>query len=175
MDILTTQLKERSTSLRTVERSFRIVSPVFLCKSSDYEIFVSGQEFFSTYSEDVSDTISNQLLSFKGCFENELKKMNSTREMLEFILLKNYSSCSSFSEIVTACYLFLTLPVTVASAERSFSKLKIIKNYLRSTMGQERLSSLAIISIENKIAKSLDISSLVTAFANAKARKKMLF
>ncbi|GAA6073826.1 zinc finger MYM-type protein 1-like [Tachysurus ichikawai] len=29
-----------------------------------------------------------------------------------------------------------TLPVTVAAAERSFSKLKLIKNYLRSTMAQ---------------------------------------
>jgi hypothetical protein len=36
--------------------------------------------------------------------------------------------------------IMLTVPVTVASAEQSFSKLKIIKNYLRTTMTQERLS-----------------------------------
>ncbi|CAF1401603.1 unnamed protein product [Didymodactylos carnosus] len=34
---------------------------------------------------------------------------------------------------------FLTFPVTVASNEREFNKLKIIKNRLRSTMGDERL------------------------------------
>ncbi|KAK4874583.1 hypothetical protein RN001_013943 [Aquatica leii] len=36
--------------------------------------------------------------------------------------------------------ILLTMPVSVATTERSFSKLKIIKNYLRSTMGQNRLT-----------------------------------
>ena len=48
----------------------------------------------------------------------------------------------------------VTLPVTVASAERSFSKLKIIKNYLRSSMSQEHLSGLAIMSINHDIGEA---------------------
>ncbi|KAK5639195.1 hypothetical protein RI129_011687 [Pyrocoelia pectoralis] len=36
-------------------------------------------------------------------------------------------------------YLLLTLPVSVASGERSFSNLKLIKSYLRSTMSQSRM------------------------------------
>jgi len=55
-----------------------------------------------------------------------------------------------------ALRILLTIPVTVASGERSFSKLKLIKTYVRSTMGDERLSSLAILSIENDIAENLD-------------------
>ena len=43
--------------------------------------------------------------------------------------------------------ILLTIPVTVASGERSFSKLKFIKSYLRSTMSQERLNGLAMLSI----------------------------
>uniref|UniRef100_A0A452GQH4 DUF4371 domain-containing protein n=1 Tax=Gopherus agassizii TaxID=38772 RepID=A0A452GQH4_9SAUR len=52
--------------------------------------------------------------------------------------------------------ILLTTPVTVAGAERSFSRMKLIKNILRSTMTDDRLSALAVISIENKIARSLD-------------------
>ena len=49
------------------------------------------------------------------------------------------------------------MSVTVASAERSFSKLKLIKNYLRSTMTQERLTTLSTISIEEAILDDIDI------------------
>ncbi|GFW47670.1 hypothetical protein TNCV_2828621 [Trichonephila clavipes] len=49
----------------------------------------------------------------------------------------------------------LTVPVSTASVERSFSKLKLIKTYLRSTMSQERLSALSVLSIEAEIAASV--------------------
>ena len=45
-----------------------------------------------------------------------------------------------------------SIPVTSCSAERSFSGLRRIKNYLRNTMGQTRLSSLALLNIERKYA-----------------------
>ena len=70
-----------------------------------------------------------------------------------------------------ALRILLTIPVTVASAERSFSKLKLIKTYLRSTMSDERLSSLAVLSIENAIAHELDVTEVVRKFAETKARK----
>lgn len=43
--------------------------------------------------------------------------------------------------------IMLTTPVPVASGERSFSKLKLIKTYLRNAMKQDRLNELTIISI----------------------------
>jgi len=42
----------------------------------------------------------------------------------------------------------LTIPVFVVSAERSFSKLKLTKSYLRSTMSQQRLNRLVLLFIE---------------------------
>nr|XP_047145653.1 zinc finger MYM-type protein 1-like [Hydra vulgaris] len=57
--------------------------------------------------------------------------------------------------------ILLTIPVTVASGERSFSKLKLIKTYLRNTMLQDRLNSLSMLSIEQDIAENLDFSSIL--------------
>ena len=69
--------------------------------------------------------------------------------------------------------ILLTIPVTVASGERSFSKLKLIKSYLRSTMSQERLNGLAMLSIEKDMVDKLDYTSLIDAFAAKNARRVM--
>lgn len=50
---------------------------------------------------------------------------------------------SIFGEVRIALRIFCTLPVTVAGRERAFSKLNIIKIFMRSTMSQERLNNLA--------------------------------
>jgi hypothetical protein len=62
--------------------------------------------------------------------------------------------------------------VTSASAERSFSKLKLIKNYLRNSIGQERLSSIALLNIERQQTNDINIQNIIDNFANKKARKK---
>ena len=64
------------------------------------------------------------------------------------------------------------MPVTVASGERSFSKLKLIKTYFQSTISQERLDNLAMLSIENDIAKTIDLENILRLFANKKALKE---
>ena len=98
--------------------------------------------------------------------------------MLQPLQLLNKLVClklqSLFPNIFIALRLFLTLPVSVASAERSFSKLKLIKNYLGSTIGQNRLRSLASMSIESDIAEKLDYTSVIENFADAEARKAFL-
>ena len=66
----------------------------------------------------------------------------------------------------------MTLPVTVASAERSFSKLNIIKtDFMRSTMTQDRLNDLAFLSIESEVTRKIDFTDIIDMFAMKKARK----
>lgn len=88
--------------------------------------------------------------------------------------LHDFGLIESYPNINIAIRLFLTLPVSIASCERSFSKLKLIKNYLRSTIGQDRLSNLAIISIEYNIAKDINYDDIINDFAQMKARRVQL-
>lgn len=76
-----------------------------------------------------------------------------------------------FPNLTIALEILLSLPVSVASAETSFSKLKFIKNYLRSTMHQDRLSNLALLSIESDLSENLNVEQIVDQFANAKVRR----
>ena len=64
------------------------------------------------------------------------------------------------------------MPVTVASAERSFSKLKLITNFMWSTMTQERLDDLATLSIESELARKLEFDEITNSFALEKQNKK---
>lgn len=52
-----------------------------------------------------------------------------------------------------------------ASTERSFSKLKLIKNYLRSTVLQKRFSDLALLTIEKYVSTNLDYEIIIENFA----------
>jgi hypothetical protein len=70
-----------------------------------------------------------------------------------------------------------TIAFTSATNERSFSKLKIVKNRLRSTMLDDRLSALMLMYCERDIMDALDIEDLITLFAggdNAVERRIVL-
>ena len=57
----------------------------------------------------------------------------------------------------------------MATAERSFSKLKLIERYFRNIMQDDRLSGLAVLSTENAEARKLDVSKIIDDFASRKA------
>jgi len=61
--------------------------------------------------------------------------------------------------------------VSVVSAQMTFSKLKIIKTFLRSTMSQERLDELAPLSIEKDMLNKINYDNLINDFASEKVWK----
>jgi len=64
-----------------------------------------------------------------------------------------YDLSSFYSEIHTACIINWSLLVAVAMAERSFYKLKLLKNYLRNSILQDGLTGTSIINIDNSGTK----------------------
>ena len=88
------------------------------------------------------------------------KETKRAIEVLDYLKMMNFC----FSNVWIAYRILLTIPVTVASTERSFSKLKLIKSYLRSTMSQERLNGLVILSIEKHMLEQIVFNSLIIDF-----------
>jgi hypothetical protein len=78
---------------------------------------------------------------------------------------------TSFQNVNIAFRIYLSIFGTSSEGERSFSKLRLIKNYLRSTMGQSRLSSLALLLIENDVRLEMTCEDVICDVANAKSRK----
>ncbi|XP_039311326.1 uncharacterized protein LOC113005043 [Solenopsis invicta] len=98
------------------------------------------------------------------------KNIHDPLNVLKFINQNNLQSV--LSNLWTALRILLTIPITVASGERSFSKLKLIKTYLRTSTSDDRLSVLAILSIENEITQKIDLAKVIKSLWDLKARKK---
>lgn len=118
---------------------------------------------FSDFSKDFpEDLLLNLRNIYSKSFDtsrlkNELKvfycldefKNKSLTELVVFMKTNNLDIV--YEEVYKLAQLILTFPSTIASSERSFSALKRIKDYLRSTQSQNRLSSLAMLSIEKDL------------------------
>ena len=113
-----------------------------------------------TYNQNLSDDFPQQLLAFRNIMMSKIESNATIKDLAELLIVKHSSIMTSVPDVVTVFKIFLTLPVTVASAERSFSKLKLIKNYMymRSNMSQDMLSGLSILNIENERARNSDFS-----------------
>lgn len=164
------QLKERFKGLYEVTNKFDFLIPQNIFKYNEHDIIKATYDFQMFYKNDISTDITRQILCIKVVLNDSLKTIHSIKNLLQYIL-DNDMACM-YNNIFTACIIFLTLPVTVANAERSFSKLKIIKNYLRNSMLQVRLSNISILNIERNRTDELDINKIINDFANDKARKK---
>ena len=80
----------------------------------------------------------------------------------------------AFHELYRLCKIAVTVPVTSASSERSFSALSRIKSYLRNAMTDERLSNLGIINIERRRSSELDLEEFVDIFANNHNNRRII-
>ncbi|XP_078438347.1 uncharacterized protein LOC144708786 [Wolffia australiana] len=128
------------------------------------------------YSEDFSDVdrlgLESELRSFKSTlishpdFGIELK---SIADLLPIVIKSGLSV--NFPLCTRLIRLILTLPVSTATTERTFSALKIVKTRLRTLMGDSWLVDLLTIYIEKGIARNIPIDSVVSGFNAMKSRR----
>ena len=176
LDCVIAEIRKRFDATQTICSNFRMILPKHLKAAELDEISSSAHNLCSVYKNDLSPADFNlELIALKTWLPTILGQEYEKASPLELLnSIMKFGMQSAFVNVCIAIRVFLTLPVTVASAERSFSKLKLIKNYMRSKIGQERLSSLAILSIEYDIAKSIDYADVIDRFAQTKARKVKL-
>ena len=172
MGILSCQLINRFEEMKSVVTSYQVLESSVLSNASHLNLEVEAIKFSSKFSDDVSPLFSSQIISVKTSFREKIAHLKSAEEMESFLIFKNASFATTYPDVCTAYMMYITVPVTVTTAERSFSKLKLIINFLRSSMSKESLSGLVLLSIENERAKNLDFRKVIQQFASAKARQK---
>jgi hypothetical protein len=118
-DALIANLNWRYTTLNEIANDSAFLSGSVIAKK--YVSGLNGYEF------------SVEIKNFKYIASSISKDLTlaSPLDILQF--LYDYSLIESYPNLSVALRFFLTLPATTASNERSFSNLKLIMNYLRSS------------------------------------------
>lgn len=74
-------------------------------------------------------------------------------------------SLSGYQHLLRLYWTLVTLPVSSCSAERALSRLRIIKNRLRSTMCDEWMKALMILACEKDIMQNISNDRIINSFA----------
>ncbi|XP_062014104.1 uncharacterized protein LOC133730552 [Rosa rugosa] len=169
-DNLVKALAKRFEQFKTFEENFGLLFDLDKLRSTNRDSLKSFCANLTNLLKhgEISDLNEDDLYHDLRMLSEDLP--NETKRAIDVLnYIKEVDGC--YPNAWIAYRILLTIPVTVASAERSFSKLKLIKSYLRSTMSQERLSGLAMISIEKDIVGKLDYVNLISTFASKNARR----
>lgn len=142
---------------------------------SEGEIKNKTTDLVRKYSTDLQqEELVDEINGLKSIFVANFG--HETMQPLELInALQKANLTRLFPNLCIAIRIYLTIPATVAGAERAFSVLKRIKNVMRSTMCQDRLSSLGILSVEAQLAKEINVEAIIEDFASKKIRKASLY
>ena len=101
------------------------------------------------------------------------------------LLFNRCKDCTTFDEILVAsnkaketlpnaniiCRFVATIPISVASSERSFSILKLIKDFLRNRIGDERLDSCLMMYLEKELLDQVNFNSVLNKWKLLKNRR----
>ena len=170
LDVLRGKLVDRNRRLsELVEQLGPFCQPAVLFSATNEALGELVDRFMTRFPADVDSVVlRHELVSLVPLMRNHPKSPRTGEELLQYLANFDEDVCPNLR---SAIRVLLTLGASIAGCERSFSKLKLILNYLRTTMMQERLDSLALLSIEKKMTKALSYEDTVSDFVNAHVRR----
>ena len=134
-------------------------------RSSDHSTETTNK-IYNTYSHDLNHrvTFDNEISWWKARWAlAEGEKPNNLEDILSFTIGGPYPN------VTTVLTILLTMPVSTATRERSFSTMGRVKTYVRTTTLTERVSSLALMHAYREMP--IDLESVIIDFCASKPRR----
>lgn len=172
LDSFISQLHERLLAHKTVLRSFRCLFPepqtltsTGITESEHLEYEDNIVEIIRSYASDINcgEQIAIEELRLWRRQLTSVKEPPTTG-------IDSFNACNGiiYPTVKKLLKIFVTLPVTTSTSERSFSTLRRLKTYLRNTTSESRLNGLAVLNIHRDIALSSD--NILNELANKPRR-----
>ncbi|XP_068697297.1 zinc finger MYM-type protein 1-like [Montipora foliosa] len=104
----------------------------------------------------------------------EVRQVTNIRTICE-AFNKTPVTKTQLGEVHKLLRLYSTLPVASATSERTFSSLRRLKTYLRSTMNQNRLNNCLLLHCQKSITDTLDTVDIAKKFVRANEQRNRHF
>ena len=165
--------------IRTLEERFdqqQSVAPVLALENLLFK--ACNQEPHEDHRDDLDFSLLHRQLLFCADVVKQasptVKQVTSVHTICEAM---NSSSTykTMLSEVHKLLRLYLTIPITLATSEHSFSALRRVLTYLQSTMTEQRLNHCLPIHIHKHIPDSLDLKTIAREFITAKTERESHF
>ena len=149
-----------------------------LLKAANKEEYSSElREVVTFYGSDFNESeLSTQLEIFGTSFTTEAHHCKTTlQEALIFLRSLSEGQRAFFRQVCFLARLILVMPATNAASERSFSSMRRLKSYLRSTMGQARLNHIMLLNTYKEMLDRLDLNVIANEFVRGSEHRLSLF
>jgi hypothetical protein len=158
IDKMTTCLKTRFLENKDLLAYAKAEALLINTNVSLHSISDRCKEVVETFTDIDQEGIKTELSMLYKCQKNnDIPAFANLSEALQFFSQNQKGYRSLFPEISTLIRLLVVVPPTSATAERSFSCLKRVKTWLRSTMSQTRLNSVALLHSHRDMQPDLDV------------------
>lgn len=166
LDSLIMSLESRFTDLNETPFKAILIHPTMM-KNTKKDAFIKAMKELSQFYE-----IENLEAEARTWYDFWKNKDCDEKVNLNDLLTET----AFFPSVKKALLNYMTIPPTTCSVERSFSTLRRVKTWLRSTMSQERLSSLCLLSVHRDRIKELNLEELaINEFSKSKRNLKFAF
>ncbi|XP_022168505.1 uncharacterized protein LOC111032465 [Myzus persicae] len=156
--------------LRSLETSFCVVVELFQ-SLINYDSDIRTDKDYENFKKNAIEKCG--IVNFRNTQKRQKKIKKFSDDSSTQNIVTDFKVLRIFPYVDIALRILLCTPVTNCSTERSFSALKRIKSYLRSNIGEERLSALAIMNIESDITTTINYDDIIQKFAQDRARRKI--
>ena len=131
-------------------------------------------EVLKFYGSDFNkETFMTQLSLFHANYPTTVRTY--IHDIISLVRGMSVGERALMSQVVKLVCLLLVMPATNAISERSFSAMRRIKSYLRSTMSQERLNATMVLHIHKELTDNLELKGIAKDFISKSDYRKSKF
>ena len=142
----------------------------------------------SLRGEDFEEPLGKVLQLYKDNFKGEKLKVqletlmyfpestiDNVKELVEFVQSLSATTKSFVPQVTVLAKILLVMPATNAVSERSFSAMKRVKTFLRSTTSDYRLNHLMVLHVHKDRTDSLNMVEVANAFVERNDSRHPIF